>query len=242
MHTQPETERVTRKARQIPALRALVFDFDGTLALLTLDFDTMRRRLGALAQEFSPALPDPSDHPILEWRTLVAEQLENGLPTGIDTANIFLARSADLILAMEVEAARRGTLFAFTRPLLRSLREAGTKSAIITRNCSQAVTCVFPDYADYCPTLLTRDDVSRAKPDPEHLLTALEHIGCSPQETMMIGDHPLDITTGKRAGAWTAGVASGRVSQRELLESGADMSAADCDELVQKLQKQAIIL
>ncbi len=221
---------------QIPRLRALVFDFDGTLAQLTLDFNAMRRALGELALEYAPALPDPFGHAILEWQQLVAQQLNNGSQRGTEQAQSFLTRSADLIISMEVEAARQGMLFAFTRPLFLRLREAGIQSAIITRNCSQAVTSVFPDFADYCPTLLTRDDVRRAKPDPEHLLMALKHIGCSPQESLMIGDHPMDIQTGKRAGAWTAGVASGRVSQQELLASGADVSAADCDELVQNLQ------
>ena len=236
-HTATDHKEILRK---MPVLRALVFDFDGTLARLTLDFTDMRNRLKILAQEFSPDLPDPKDYPILEWQALVAEQLGNGT-NGNGTAQSFLTSSADLILYLEVEAARQGMLFAFTRPLFLALREAGVKYAIITRNCRQAVTSVFPDYADFCPTLLTRDDVTRAKPEPEHLLTALQRIDCSPHEAMMIGDHPLDIMTGKRVGAWTAGVASGRVSQEELLASGADMSAADCDELVRKLLVQGLL-
>ncbi len=236
MPSQATQDTLPQNTARIPQLRALVFDFDGTLAKLTLDFNVMRQRLGELAQEYAPAPPDPFGHAILEWQQLVAGQLGNGSQAESDSAQDFLARSADLILSMEVEAARQGMLFAFTRPLFQALRRAGIQSAIITRNCSQAVQYVFPDYAEYCPTLLTRDDVQRAKPDPKHLLTALQQIGCTPQESLMIGDHPMDILTGKRAGAWTAGVASGRVSQQELLASGADLSAADCDELVQILR------
>lgn len=229
------------KNAQIPALRALVFDFDGTLAKLTLDFDCMRRRLDALAREYLPTPPDPFAHAILEWQALVATQLGNGAAkTG--AAGDFLSRSAKLILDMEVDAAKHGTLFPFTRPMFQSLRAAGIKAAIITRNCTQAVHCVFPDYAEFCPTLLTREDVRQAKPEPGHLFAALERIACSPQKSLMIGDHPMDILTGKRAGTWTAGVASGRVSQRELLESGADISAADCDELMQKLRSLGSIV
>ncbi len=52
----------------------------------------------------------------------------------------------------------------------------------------------------------------------------------------MIGDHPLDIQTGKAAGILTAGVCSGSGSRAELSAAGADWIADDCQELIEKLR------
>lgn len=54
----------------------------------------------------------------------------------------------------------------------------------------------------------------------------------------MVGDHPIDIETGKRAGAMTAGVATGRISVSELRQAGADFVAEDCMQLINMLKNQ----
>ena len=55
--------------------------------------------------------------------------------------------------------------------------------------------------------LLTRGDVPRVKPDPLHLLLAAERLGAAPSRTVMVGDHPMDVTAGRAAGMWTVGFA-----------------------------------
>jgi phosphoglycolate phosphatase len=141
-----------------------------------------------------------------------------------------------MIETMEMEAAARAGLFPFVRPMLREMEQEGIGAAVITRNCARAVATVFPDAMTFCQCLLTRDHVERVKPDPEHLLCALEVLDCPPEHCLMVGDHPLDIETGRRAGAWTAGVAGGRVGEEELRRHGADITAPDCRVLVDRLK------
>ncbi len=51
------------------------------------------------------------------------------------------------------------------------------------------------------------DDVTKAKPDPEPILLALDRLGATADEALMIGDNYHDIEGGKNAGVRTAGVA-----------------------------------
>jgi len=52
----------------------------------------------------------------------------------------------------------------------------------------------------------------------------------SPDNTFVIGDTPLDIDAGKRAGFKTVGVATGSYTVEQLLASGATFAVADLEE------------
>ncbi len=223
-------------------VRAVVFDFDGTLAAPTLDFGVMRR---AVAEAMRPHLepypvpgptsapahaPDRPDLPVMEWIAHVTGLLrQHGRRADADALH---ADAHAAIRRVEVEAAARGSLFPFTRPMLAALDSLGVAVAIVTRNCPEAVRAVFPDVDSLCPCLLTRDDVPSVKPDPAHLLRALDMLGRTPGEALMVGDHPMDILTGHRAGTLTAGVASGESPARALRDAGAHVVVDDCAALM----------
>jgi phosphoglycolate phosphatase len=219
-------------------LKAVIFDFDGTLAELHLDFADMKRRLMALAQGYFREVLEAPRIPALEWLESLAARLYPRDPS----AALHLEEKAGwLIREIELAAARRGALFPFTRSVLVELRERNIKVAIITRNCEEAVRMVFPDLDQYCAGLLARDHVSRVKPDPDHLLQALDKMATSPETALMVGDHPLDVQTGKRAGTMTAGVWSGNASEDDLMRAGADLTAPDCRELIRTLKARNLL-
>lgn len=60
---------------------------------------------------------------------------------------------------------------------------------------------------EFFKTVVTLDDVTMAKPDPEPVLLALKQLGSEPAEAIMVGDNYHDILAGKNAGTKTAGVA-----------------------------------
>jgi phosphoglycolate phosphatase len=219
-------------------LKAIVFDFDGTLAELHLDFAEMKRQLGILAQEYFSDVLQPPQIPALEWLETLAVRLHQRDEAA---AFEFEERASLLIKDLELKAAHRGSLFPFTRAILRELQQGGVKIAIITRNCEEAVRIVFPDLDRYCEGFLARDHVHRVKPDPDHLLQALEKIGASPETALMVGDHPLDMQTGQRAGVLTAGVWSGNASEQDLIRAGADLTARNCQELVMALKARKLL-
>ncbi len=219
-------------------LKAVIFDFDGTLAELRLDFADMKHRLKVLAQEYFPEALQTPQMPALEW----LESLAAGLHRRDEAAALeFEERAGSLIREIELEAAHRGSLFPFTRSILRELRQGKIKIAIITRNCEEAVRIVFPDLDQYCEGLLARDHVPRVKPDPDHLLRVLEEVAATPETALMVGDHPLDMQTGKRAGTLTAGVSSGNASESDLIRAGADLTARNCQELIRVLKARNLV-
>ncbi|MFW5733872.1 MAG: HAD family hydrolase [Oceanidesulfovibrio sp.] len=221
---------------EIPAalrdIEAVVFDFDGTLAELILDFDEMKRIVARAATPFLRAKPIASATPVLEWLGELAGEAET-IAAGSGPA--LTSRAMAAIEAMEVESAARGVLFPFTRRLLSRLSNLGVHCGIITRNCSKAVRTVFPDVDSHVRVMLARDDVERPKPHPDHLREALGLLGANPRATLMVGDHPMDMATAAAAGTRSGGVASGRLSAAQLRESGADIVATDCAALFRPL-------
>jgi phosphoglycolate phosphatase len=218
------------------AIDCLVFDFDGTLASLTIDFDLMRGRVAELAGEFLGSPPEHEGRAVLEWIEELAPVLEKAVG-----GNGFAGRAAALVREMEIEAAAHGVVFRFTDVLLADLERAGVLSAVITRNCTDAVRTVHPEIFSLAGVVLTRDHVDRFKPDPAHLTTALDRLGAAPGRSLMVGDHPMDVETGKRAGTLTAGVLTGSGDRAALLGAGADFIARDAGELLTRLKAEGLI-
>ncbi|MDR3073459.1 MAG: HAD family hydrolase [Deltaproteobacteria bacterium] len=207
-------------------IRALAFDFDGTLAVPTLDFAVMRQRaLEAVARHVPP--PAGPELPTMELLALVG--------TATEAARAARAAALLAVREVEVEAAAQSALFPFVRPMILRLKALGLGLAVITRNCPEAVMTVFPDIRDHC-LLLTRDDVPRIKPHPDHLLAALEKLNAPPGNSLMTGDHPMDVETGKRAGSLTGAVASGEYSLDGLAAAKPDFLAPDGETLLRELE------
>ncbi|SMC27701.1 phosphoglycolate phosphatase [Desulfacinum hydrothermale DSM 13146] len=218
-------------------IQALVFDFDGTLAELHLDFSIMKERIAVLAETHLHRRPAPASMPALEW----IEHLTREMPGANGAGEAFRREALELVVDMEMEAAQRGKLFPYTRSILRDLQAWGVPAAIITRNCSRAVRHVFPDIHRLCPCFLARDHVDKVKPHPEHLKKALSRLGVESARALMVGDHPLDIETGRRAGTLTAAVATGRVGTDELKAAGPHWVFRDCATLWQELRRLKLI-
>lgn len=219
---------------QYEQYEAIIFDFDGTLATLTIDFGLMRRKVGALAAAYlEDDVPDVGE-PVLEWLEVLKGRVEQA--EGLDVAMEFHTRCRFAIIEMEVAAAREGELFGFTRPMLSWLRGRGVRTGIVTRNCTPAVRTVFADVDEYVDVLLAREDAERVKPDPAHLLAACARLGVEPGRALMIGDHPMDVVAGHRAGMHAAAVYSGRYDAvafaRELGDVIPELTGADCAEVL----------
>ncbi len=201
-------------------IRTIIFDFDGTLAKLNIDFQRMRENVINLITSRGISRADMDTHFILEMIDAAFEMIRRRSER---EAGEFFAEANAVIEKIEMDAADRGELFASTKKLLTSLRAANLSCGIITRNCAKAVNIVFPDIRDYCPVLICRDDVSKVKPHPEHIGLAMDKLGSLPQNTLMIGDHPIDIVTGRNAGTLTCGVLTGRCEKNDFMAAGADL-------------------
>ncbi len=211
-----------------------LFDFDGTLARLNIDFQALRQEILELARDFGleePTLPDPPY--LLELVGALSGALAVQKPS---QAAVFLDRSLALIEARERQAASPENLFPYTPRVLAGLLQQNYLVAILTRNSGASVRQVFPDIDRYCHLFLPREAVPRPKPDPGHLLAALHRFQVPARKAVMVGDHPLDILSGKRTGTRTIGVLTGRTGVAELEAAQADIVLSHVGELPSLLQ------
>lgn len=86
--------------------------------------------------------------------------------------------------------------------------------------------------AQSIPYLISRDDVTRFKPDPEPLQNAMRLIDRAPEQCVYIGESPFDIQAGVISGAYVAAVASGNWSVQSLLDEKPDVLLDDISELL----------
>ncbi len=201
-------------------INTVIFDFDGTLAELNINFDLMRQSIDQLIDSFGIDVKRLKNSLILEKVQEVEALLETTLP---GNARSFRVEAYRIIETIEVGAAANGRLFRRTKELLSSLTQLHIQTGIITRNCARAVYTVFPDLPKFCHVCICRGHVNnRVKPDPYQLNYALLSMKASHHDTIMIGDHPLDIKTGKNAGTLTAGVTTGHFKEKHFIEVGAD--------------------
>lgn len=70
-------------------------------------------------------------------------------------------------------------------------------------------------------SVVTCDDVSKTKPDPEGILKLLDSLGISADEAIVLGDHAVDIEAAKNAGVHAIGVSHGFGTPAELKDAGA---------------------
>lgn len=210
-------------------LKAIVFDFDGTLAVLNIDFSLMRERVFNLIRHFGVEEEVLKERYLLEIIDEVYPYLSEQNPS---QAQEFYEEAHRVLQEVELVAAEEGELIPGAEETLRGLREMGMRIGVITRNCEKAVRRVFPAIDDYCDVFLSRDSVKKVKPHPDHLNSVLKALEVSGEEAAMVGDHLIDIQAGKRVGMRTVGVLTGRIGREEFEEAGADAILNDVTEIL----------
>lgn len=155
------------------AVRAVVFDFDGTLFHLPVDVAAMRVELGlAPTDPIGPALQQYADDGDDEKLAVVTRFERESVPAGEFTPGAKRALAA-----------------------LRTTHQV----AILTRNSRWSVVDALGDLADGL-YIVGREDVRRLKPDPEGLHLALRHLDAGPAESALVGDTYHDVEAAHAAG------------------------------------------
>ena len=102
---------------------------------------------------------------------------------------------------------------------VRLLHERGHPMAVVTSKTGAIATksVTHVGLESYMEVIVGCDACSRAKPDPEPVLFALERLGYAPTEALFVGDSPHDITAGNAAGVITVAALWGPIPRAELL-------------------------
>lgn len=206
-------------------IRAVIFDFDGTLAKLTLDKRQAKQTILKIAGKYID--PDAAKRLVRFYvvETIYAIEEHCGA-----SAENFRQEAFHALSELELTGSKGKDVFPFTREVLGKLRRSSMKLGILSRSCRAALTHAYPDVDQYVDTVSTRDDTRYAKPHPSHMRGVLLMLGVDPSEAVYVGDQLSDMETGKTSQVRTIGVASGGETKQNL-EAEADHVLADIREI-----------
>jgi phosphoglycolate phosphatase len=197
-------------------IKGIIFDFDGTLTELTLDFGYLRTEIEKVARRFV------GDEDIKSQEGQYIIEMIYGVEVKLgELADTFRREAFARLRELELEASRGKSVYPYTRDVLKRLREKLIKIGVITRSHVDILTLVFPDIESYVDTIVTRDEVREVKPHPNHGTEVLRLLGISPDEAILVGDHPTDVLAGQGVGMRTVGVLSGRTTREAFEKVGA---------------------
>jgi len=220
---------------ELPRIRALCFDVDGTLADTD---DHLVAQLAALIDAV-PGVSGRRSERLARQAVMALETPVHGAYAlldrlGLDTP---VARLRERIKAMK----RRQADPAHTRnpeaidevphEMMAGVQEMLKKLAghfpmcTISTGTAERVDRFLRQYEvrDLFTEVIGAQTTRRMKPHPEPLLYAAKAMQVDPAECLMIGDTTIDIRTGVAAGAQTVGVLCGFGTEAELRRTGAGL-------------------
>ena len=200
-------------------VRVIILDFDGTLG------DTRANIVLTMRQTLQQrGYPEADEDTIAATIGLPLEEGFRQLIPGIsDDETLACAKTYREIF----ETNRKWLipkLFPGVKETLAKLKDEGYALTIASSRMSASLKGFLEDMeiAGFISYILGADSVRLAKPDPEPVLKTLSDLGYVPGEALVVGDMPVDILMGKRAGTLACGVTYGNSSRDGLLVAGAD--------------------
>lgn len=205
----------------------VIFDLDGTV------LDTLEDLAGAVDHALAAnGFPERS---LTEIRAFVGNGIKNlilrSLPEETDSG------TADAVLAdfrayYAVHSADRTRPYDGIPELLRELKAAGIRTAVVSNKTDAAVQQLIRRYFDglFDHVAGERENVAR-KPAPDSVCNALADLGASRENAVYVGDSEVDILTAKNAGLPCVTVSWGFRDEDFLRRNGADVCVHDTEEL-----------
>lgn len=111
-----------------------------------------------------------------------------------------------LVTQVSAQAREHMPWMADSRVLLNQIVEAGVPCALVTMSVGALVEAFLESAGDVFAAVVTGDEVSRGKPDPEAYLTAARRLGVDPRACLAIEDSPAGVRSARASGAVTIGV------------------------------------
>jgi len=188
-------------------IKIALFDLDGTLIETHIDFRAMRRAMVEMAVESGIPEDRFDGRDILGIVDAATEEIARNGGDGEE----YRRHAFALLEEMEAVGCSQPNLLPGIVEWLSELQANGVRVGVVTRNSRRVSAELLTRFHVPHDLLLSRDDVRKTKPDPSHLLEAIEKLSGIPSETIMVGDHWMDIQAGKAAGvALTIGVLGNR--------------------------------
>ncbi len=221
--------KVVARAPKSGAYTALLTDLDGTLIHSQ---NAICEALYCCFSHVGARVPDKQE--ILDMFGLPVEvmlmQLGNVDQSETERIAEFIA---EYKRQYPIFMAKGATCIKNARETVEAIYRAGYPVCLITSERRQNAQFILDNLhlSDSIKYLISRDDVTCFKPDPEPILNAARLVGKPAEECVYIGESPFDIDAGVAAKVFVVAVGSGNWSVESLLACHPDVLAEDISEL-----------
>jgi len=208
----------------IPRIKALCFDVDGTLSDTD---DQFVLKIVRMLKPFRFFFPEKDPHLFARKFVMATETPGNylfGIPDrlGIDDE---ISALGDYIYRLGLGKSHKPfLLIPGVKEALVKLQSTYKLSVVSARG--ERSTKIFLDQFNLTPffdSIATAQTCIHTKPFPDPILWAAEKMGVLPNQCLMIGDTTVDILSARAAGCQSVGVLCGFGERNELEKSGADL-------------------
>jgi HAD superfamily hydrolase (TIGR01509 family) len=183
----------------MPEIKAVVFDMDGVLIdAKEWHYESLNRALGLFGYSISRIDHLTTFDGLPTKRKLEMLSLERGLPRGLHG---FINEMKQQYTLELIHHRCKPT---FTHEYaLSKLHAAGYCLAVASNSVRHTVELMMQksNLSRYLDLMLSNEDVSKAKPDPEIYRTAMQRLGLRPAEVLVVEDNPNGIKAAQDSGA-----------------------------------------
>jgi len=193
-------------------IKAIIFDLDGTIIRMTVDFVTMKKRLlERLGKEALPSgLLDPSDSMVDNLARVRAHFQSLGRS---DYYSKLEREVNELMAEVEMLNVHKTEAIHGAQEAIEYARRRGLKIGLLTRGSRRYALAALQaaHIGNIFDHAICRDDFpeSDAKPNGKALERMAAALGVSPRETLLVGDHLIDLSCARSGGAQFVGVLTG---------------------------------
>ncbi len=198
--------------------RAILFDMDGVL----IDSEPVHEKaIVALTKEMGRELTDKAL--LFSFKGApeksMAEKLIALFPENTKSAHELIERKVDLY----ADLFQHVTLLEGARGFVEASHAAGRKHALVTSasRSTQELTFRTFGFAPYFEAIITGEDITKGKPDPEPYLIAAEKLGIPVEDCVVIEDSINGVKSGHAAGCKVVALLT-TFPEKDLWDAGAD--------------------
>lgn len=179
-------------------IKAILFDMDGVLIeAKEWHYEALNRALKLFGMPISRFDHLTSFDGLPTLRKLEMLTLERGLPKEL---HVFINEMKQKF-TMEIVHARCKPMF-IHEYALSNLKDKGYKLAVCSNSVRNTVETMMQRSAlsGYLDFMMSNEDVSRGKPDPEMYVRSMEHFALKPTECLIIEDNENGIKAAQASG------------------------------------------
>jgi len=226
-------------AKRIREVKAVVFDLDDTLVESTVNFPKFKGLVidrivdhGENRKDYSP------DETIVAIISRYEARMRQKDVPEMEIKNR-LAELDKIMDEVEMERVSETVAYDGARTILDLLHTSGIKIGVLTRGCHEYAqkALLKTDLLVLVDALECRNSNTKPKPDPEAYLKLVAALGVTKDETIFVGDHPLDAQCATNAGVPFIAVRTGDVPAENLRRAGSVEVFKDIGEFAEWLRR-----